>query len=182
MIPIKPNRELHPKLDPRVREKILNKRRLHGPNIPYLDKKMHYKDAELLSDVSLHSLDIVERLLANFHQGKRPDGIKTREEMLIDRIIDVCVLRIHDAMRGPQGPRGPEGKQGIKGDRGEEGPMGPQGPRGEQGPQGPEGIEGPQGPQGRPGDKGEPGKDVDYSSVEFENAVKVIVNKIINGG
>lgn len=131
----------------------------------------------LSSDVNLLSLDIVERLLAELSTGEK-SGIKTREALLVEKIVELVKAKIDESYRGPQGPRGAqgvEGPQGPKGDQGEKGDRGAQGP---QGPQGPQGIEGPQGPKGQKGDTGAKGKDADYSSVEFTNAVKKIIREV----
>ena len=40
------------------------------------------------------------------------------------------------------------------------------------------GPEGPQGPKGAKGDTGAKGKDADYTSVEFANAVKKIIREV----
>ena len=130
------------------------------------------------SDVTLHSLDIVERLLVQLSQPNT-NGLKTREEMLVDKLVDLVKAKIDESYRGPQGPRGPEGKQGPEGPRGPEGPQGPRGEKGLQGPQGPEGIEGPQGPRGLQGLQGPKGQDVDYDSMEFINAVKKIIKEVV---
>lgn len=129
------------------------------------------------SDVNLLSLDIVERLLASL---ANPDtsAIKTREELLIDKIVELVKAKIDESYRGPQGPRGPQGVQGIEGPRGPEGVKGDRGAQGVQGPQGPQGIEGPQGPKGAKGDVGPAGRDVNYESVEFTNAVKKIIREV----
>lgn len=129
------------------------------------------------SDVNLLSLDIVERLLAALTAGQST-GIKTREEMLVDKIVDLVKAKIDESYRGVQGPRGPQGVEGPKGDKGEKGDVGPRGQQGQQGPQGPQGVEGPQGPRGLKGDKGDRGTDVNYESVEFVNAVKKIIREV----
>lgn len=131
----------------------------------------------LSSDVNLLSLDIVERLLAELSTGEK-SGIKTREALLVEKIVELVKAKIDESYRGPQGPRGAqgvEGPQGLKGDQGEKGDRGAQGA---QGPQGPQGIEGPQGPKGQKGDTGAKGKDADYTSVEFTNAVKKIIREV----
>ena len=129
------------------------------------------------SDVNLLSLDIVERLLAALQAGST-SGIKTREELLVDKIVELVKAKIDELYRGPQGPRGPQGVQGPEGARGPEGVKGDRGAQGAQGPQGPQGIEGPQGPKGVKGDAGEKGKDADYTSTEFVNAVKKIIREV----
>lgn len=131
----------------------------------------------LSSDVNLLSLDIVERLLAELSTGEKT-GIKTREALLVEKIVELVKAKIDESYRGPQGPRGPQGVQGEAGPRGAEGPKGDRGAQGAQGPQGPQGIEGPQGPKGQKGDTGAKGKDADYSSVEFTNAVKKIIREV----
>lgn len=134
--------------------------------------------AAFSSDVTLHSLDIVERLLVSLTS---PDvnGLKTREEMLIDKLVEIVKAKIDESYRGPQGPRGPEGKEGPQGLQGIQGVQGIRGERGIQGPQGPEGIEGPQGPKGERGAPGPKGADVDYTSTEFINAVKKIIKEVV---
>lgn len=131
----------------------------------------------LSSDVNLLSLDIVERLLAELSAGEKT-GIKTREALLVEKIVELVKAKIDESYRGPQGPRGAQGVQGEAGPRGAEGPKGDRGAQGAQGPQGPQGIEGPQGPKGQKGDTGAKGKDADYSSVEFTNAVKKIIREV----
>lgn len=131
----------------------------------------------LSSDVNLLSLDIVERLLAELSTGEK-SGIKTREALLVEKIVELVKAKIDESYRGPQGPRGPQGVQGEAGPRGAEGPKGDRGAQGAQGPQGPQGIEGPQGPKGAKGDTGAKGKDADYTSVEFTNAVKKIIREV----
>lgn len=129
------------------------------------------------SDVNLLSLDIVERLLAALQAGSTT-GIKTREEMLVDKIVELTKAKIDEAYRGPQGPKGAQGVQGIEGPRGPEGVKGDRGAQGAQGPQGPQGIEGPQGPKGAKGDQGPAGRNCDYESTEFVNAVKKIIREV----
>lgn len=128
------------------------------------------------TDISLHSLDIVERLLAQL-ANPSPDGLKSREELLIEKIVQLVKAKIDESYRGPQGPRGAQGIEGPQGQQGAQGPAGSRGPKGEQGPQGPQGIEGPQGAKGEPGIQGPKGKDVDYASIEFTNAVKKIIRE-----
>lgn len=131
------------------------------------------------SDVNLISLDIVERLLASLTAGNT-SGIKTREELLIEKIIELVKAKIDESYRGPQGPRGPQGVQGPQGPKGDKGDQGDRGAQGVQGPQGPQGIEGPQGAKGAKGDTGAKGKDADYTSTEFVNAVKKIIREVAN--
>lgn len=131
----------------------------------------------LSSDVNLLSLDIVERLLAELSTGEK-SGIKTREALLAEKIVELVKAKIDESYRGPQGPRGAQGVEGPQGPRGAEGPKGDRGAQGAQGPQGPQGIEGPQGPKGTKGDTGAKGKDADYTSVEFTNAVKKIIREV----
>lgn len=134
-----------------------------------------------VTDVTLHSLDIVERLLVQLN-SPNSSGLKTREEMLIDKITDIVKAKIDDAYRGPQGPTGKQGVQGPEGPKGAPGDTGPQGPKGAQGPEGPQGIEGPQGPKGNQGDVGPKGKDFDPTDTAFINAVKKIVLEIVANG
>ena len=122
-----------------------------------------------VTDVTLHSLDIVERLLIQL-DSPNASGLKTREEMLIDKITDIIKAKIDDSYRGPQGPKGAHGDTG------------PQGTRGVQGPQGEQGIEGAQGPKGPQGDVGPKGKDVDYADIAFINAVKKIILEVAANG
>lgn len=131
----------------------------------------------LSSDVNLLSLDIVERLLAELSTGEK-SGIKTREALLVEKIVELVKAKIDESYRGPQGPRGAQGVEGPQGPKGDQGEKGDRGAQGAQGPQGPQGIEGPQGPKGQKGDTGAKGKDADYSSVEFTNAVKKIVREV----
>ena len=131
----------------------------------------------LSSDVNLLSLDIVERLLAELSSGEK-SGIKTREALLVEKIVELVKAKIDESYRGPQGPRGAQGVEGPQGPKGDQGEKGDRGAQGVQGPQGPQGIEGPQGPQGQKGDTGAKGKDADYSSVEFTNAVKKIIREV----
>lgn len=131
----------------------------------------------LSSDVNLLSLDIVERLLAELSSGEK-SGIKTREALLVEKIVELVKAKIDESYRGPQGPRGAQGVEGPQGSKGDQGEKGDRGAQGTQGPQGPQGIEGPQGPKGQKGDTGEKGKDADYSSVEFTNAVKKIIREV----
>lgn len=130
------------------------------------------------TDVTLHSLDIVERLLVQLSHPN-PGGLKTREEMLIDKLVEMVKIKIDESYRGPQGPRGPQGVEGPQGIPGPKGDPGERGPKGAQGPQGPEGIEGPQGPRGLQGLTGPSGKDCDYESTEFINAVKKIIKEVV---
>lgn len=129
------------------------------------------------SDVNLLSLDIVERLLAELEYGSK-SGIKTREAILVEKIVELVKAKIDESYRGPQGPKGPQGVQGPEGARGAEGPKGDRGAQGTQGPQGPQGIEGPQGPKGAKGDVGPAGRNCDYESTEFTNAVKKIIREV----
>lgn len=131
----------------------------------------------LSSDVNLLSLDIVERLLAELSTGEK-SGIKTREALLVEKIVELVKAKIDESYRGPQGPRGAQGVEGPQGPKGDQGEKGDRGAQGAQGPQGPQGIEGPQGPKGAKGDTGAKGKDADYSSVEFTNAVKKIIREV----
>lgn len=131
----------------------------------------------LSSDVNLLSLDIVERLLAELSSGEK-SGIKTREALLVEKIVELVKAKIDESYRGPQGPRGAQGVEGPQGPKGDQGEKGDRGAQGVQGPQGPQGIEGPQGPKGQKGDTGAKGKDADYSSVEFTNAVKKIIREV----
>ena len=131
----------------------------------------------LSSDVNLLSLDIVERLLAELSAGEK-SGIKTREALLVEKIVELVKAKIDESYRGPQGPRGAQGVEGPQGPKGDQGEKGDRGAQGAQGPQGPQGIEGPQGPKGTKGDTGANGKDADYSSVEFTNAVKKIIREV----
>ena len=131
----------------------------------------------LSSDVNLLSLDIVERLLAELSAGEK-SGIKTREALLVEKIVELVKAKIDESYRGPQGPRGAQGVEGPQGPKGDQGEKGDRGAQGAQGPQGPQGIEGPQGPKGQKGDTGAKGKDADYSSVEFTNAVKKIIREV----
>lgn len=131
----------------------------------------------LSSDVNLLSLDIVERLLAELSSGEK-SGIKTREALLVEKIVELVKAKIDESYRGPQGPRGAQGVEGPQGPKGDQGEKGDRGAQGVQGPQGPQGIEGPQGPKGQKGDTGPKGKDADYSSVEFTNAVKKIIREV----
>lgn len=131
----------------------------------------------LSSDVNLLSLDIVERLLAELSTGEK-SGIKTREALLVEKIVELVKAKIDESYRGPQGPRGAQGVEGPQGPKGDQGEKGDRGAQGAQGPQGPQGIEGPQGPKGTKGDAGAKGKDADYSSVEFTNAVKKIIREV----
>ena len=131
----------------------------------------------LSSDVNLLSLDIVERLLAELSTGEK-SGIKTREALLVEKIVELVKAKIDESYRGPQGPRGAQGVEGPQGPKGDQGEKGDRGAQGVQGPQGPQGIEGPQGPKGQKGDTGAKGKDADYSSVEFTNAVKKIIREV----
>ena len=131
----------------------------------------------LSSDVNLLSLDIVERLLAELSTGEK-SGIKTREALLVEKIVELVKAKIDESYRGPQGPRGAQGVEGPQGHKGDQGEKGDRGAQGAQGPQGPQGIEGPQGPKGAKGDTGAKGKDADYSSVEFTNAVKKIIREV----
>ena len=131
----------------------------------------------LSSDVNLLSLDIVERLLAELSSGEK-SGIKTREALLVEKIVELVKAKIDESYRGPQGPRGAQGVEGPQGPKGDQGEKGDRGAQGVQGPQGPQGIEGPQGPKGQKGDTGAKGKDADYSSVEFANAVKKIIREV----
>lgn len=131
----------------------------------------------LSSDVNLLSLDIVERLLAELSTGEK-SGIKTREALLVEKIVELVKAKIDESYRGPQGPRGAQGVEGPQGPKGDQGEKGDRGAQGAQGPQGPQGIEGPQGPKGTKGDTGAKGKDADYSSVEFTNAVKKIIREV----
>lgn len=131
----------------------------------------------LSSDVNLLSLDIVERLLAELSTGEK-SGIKTREALLVEKIVELVKAKIDESYRGPQGPRGAQGVEGPQGPKGDQGEKGDRGAQGAQGPQGPQGIEGPQGPKGIKGDTGAKGKDADYSSVEFTNAVKKIIREV----
>ena len=131
----------------------------------------------LSSDVNLLSLDIVERLLAELSAGEK-SGIKTREALLVEKIVELVKAKIDESYRGPQGPRGAQGVEGPQGPKGDQGEKGDRGAQGAQGPQGPQGIEGPQGPKGAKGDTGAKGKDADYSSVEFTNAVKKIIREV----
>lgn len=133
--------------------------------------------ATTTSDVNVLSLDIVERLLASLTAGST-SAIKTREELLIDKIVELVKAKIDESYRGPQGPRGPQGVQGIQGPKGDQGDVGPRGAQGVQGPIGPQGVEGPQGPKGAKGDKGEKGESVDYTSTAFTNAVKKIIREV----
>lgn len=131
----------------------------------------------LSSDVNLLSLDIVERLLAELSTGEK-SGIKTREALLVEKIVELVKAKIDESYRGPQGPRGAQGVEGPQGPKGDQGEKGDRGAQGAQGPQGPQGIEGPQGPKGTKGDTGAKGKDADYTSVEFTNAVKKIIREV----
>ena len=131
----------------------------------------------LSSDVNLLSLDIVERLLAELSSGEK-SGIKTREALLVEKIVELVKAKIDESYRGPQGPRGAQGVEGPQGPKGDQGEKGDRGAQGVQGPQGPQGIEGPQGSKGQKGDTGAKGKDADYSSVEFANAVKKIIREV----
>lgn len=131
----------------------------------------------LSSDVNLLSLDIVERLLAELSTGEK-SGIKTREALLVEKIVELVKAKIDESYRGSQGPRGAQGVEGPQGPKGDQGEKGDRGAQGAQGPQGPQGIEGPQGPKGTKGDTGAKGKDADYSSVEFTNAVKKIIREV----
>lgn len=131
----------------------------------------------LSSDVNLLSLDIVERLLAELSTGEK-SGIKTREALLVEKIVELVKAKIDESYRGPQGPRGAQGVEGPQGPKGDQGEKGDRGAQGAQGPQGPQGIEGPQGPKGTKGDTGAKGKDADYTSVEFINAVKKIIREV----
>ena len=131
----------------------------------------------LSSDVNLLSLDIVERLLAELSTGEK-SSIKTREALLVEKIVELVKAKIDESYRGPQGPRGAQGVEGPQGPKGDQGEKGDRGAQGVQGPQGPQGIEGPQGPKGQKGDIGAKGKDADYSSVEFTNAVKKIIREV----
>lgn len=131
------------------------------------------------SDVSLVSLDIVERLLAALSSNST-SGIKTREELLVDKIVELTKAKIDESYRGPQGARGPQGFEGPQGKQGDIGPEGKRGPQGNQGPIGPQGVEGPQGAKGAKGDQGPKGQDVDYESVAFTNAVKKIIREVAN--
>ena len=67
-----------------------------------------------VTDVTLHSLDIVERLLIQLNQPNS-EGLKTREEMLIEKITEIVKQKIDDSFRGPQGPQGPQGDPGVRG-------------------------------------------------------------------
>ena len=134
-----------------------------------------------VTDVTLHSLDIVERLLIQL-DSPNASGLKTREEMLIDKITDIIKAKIDDSYRGPQGPKGAQGVEGPQGPKGAQGDTGPQGTRGVQGPQGEQGVEGPQGPKGPQGDVGPKGKDVDYADIAFINAVKKIILEVAANG
>lgn len=134
-----------------------------------------------VTDVTLHSLDIVERLLIQLNQPNS-EGLKTREEMLIEKITEIVKQKIDDSFRGPQGPQGPQGQQGETGLKGPVGDLGPVGSRGQQGPQGPEGIEGPQGPRGLEGMQGIKGKDANYEDIAFQNAVTKIVLEVLAKG
>ena len=134
-------------------------------------------DNVMSSDVNLLSLDIVERLLAALSAGST-SGIKTREELLVDKIVELVKAKIDESYRGPQGPRGPQGVQGPVGPKGDKGDQGDRGAQGVQGPQGPQGIEGPQGAKGAKGDTGPAGKNADYTSQEFINAVKKIIREV----
>lgn len=131
----------------------------------------------LSSDVNLLSLDIVERLLAELSTSEK-SGIKTREALLVEKIVELVKAKIDESYRGPQGPRGAQGVEGPQGPKGDQGEKGDRGAQGAQGPQGPQGIEGPQGPKGQKGDTGAKGKDADYTSVEFTNAVKKIIREV----
>ena len=131
----------------------------------------------LSSDVNLLSLDIVERLLAELSTGEK-SGIKTREALLVEKIVELVKAKIDESYRGPQGPRGAQGVEGPQGPKGDQGEKGDRGAQGVQGPQGPQGVEGPQGPKGTKGDTGAKGKDADYTSVEFTNAVKKIIREV----
>lgn len=134
-------------------------------------------DNVMSSDVNLLSLDIVERLLAALSAGSK-SGIKTREELLVDKIVELVKAKIDESYRGPQGPRGPQGVQGPVGPKGDKGDKGDRGAQGVQGPQGPQGIEGPQGAKGAKGDTGPAGRDANYESTEFINAVKKIIRDV----
>lgn len=129
------------------------------------------------SDINLLSLDIVERLLASL-ANPSTSAIKTREELLVDKIVELVKAKVDESYRGPQGPRGPQGAQGEPGPRGPEGAKGDRGAQGAQGPIGPQGVEGPQGPRGLKGEVGPKGRDVDYASTEFKNAVKAIIREV----
>lgn len=129
------------------------------------------------TDVTLHSLDIVERLLVQLNNPTSGD-LKTREEMLVDKLVELTKAKIDDAYRGPQGPKGEQGVQGPVGLQGPQGVQGIRGEKGAQGPQGPQGIEGPQGPKGDRGATGPAGKSVNYSDPEFINAVKAIIREV----
>ncbi len=131
----------------------------------------------LSSDVNLLSLDIVERLLAELSTGEK-SGIKTREALLVEKMVELVKAKIDESYRGPQGPRGAQGVEGPQGPKGDQGEKGDRGAQGAQGPQGPQGIEGPQGPKGAKGDTGAKGKDADYTSTEFVNAVKKIIREV----
>lgn len=131
-----------------------------------------------VQDVTLHSLDVVERLLVQL-SNPSTTGLKTREELLIEKLVEMVKAKIDESYRGPQGPRGPEGKEGPIGLQGPQGVQGIRGERGLQGPQGPEGIEGPQGPKGDRGEPGPKGEDVNYESPEFVNAVKKIIKEVV---
>lgn len=129
------------------------------------------------NDVALHSLDIVERLLVQLNNPSASD-LKTREEMLVDKLVELVKAKVDESYRGPQGPKGCEGVQGPVGLQGPQGVQGIRGEKGQQGPAGPQGIEGPQGPKGDRGEVGPAGKSVDYSSEEFKNAVKAIIREV----
>lgn len=142
------------------------------------------KDTEIAAnafatDVTLHSLDIVERLLISLSENKTSD-LKTREEMLVDKLVELVKVKIDESYRGPQGPKGAQGVEGPRGPQGEQGVPGIRGERGVQGPQGEQGIEGPQGPKGATGAVGPAGRNVDYESDEFKNAVKKVVKEVVN--
>ena len=132
------------------------------------------------SDVALHSLDIVERLLVQLNNPSASD-LKTREEMLVDKLVELVKAKVDESYRGPQGPKGQEGVQGPVGLQGPQGVQGIRGEKGVQGPAGPQGIEGPQGPKGDIGATGPAGKAVDYASVEFKDAVKAIIREVAEG-
>lgn len=129
------------------------------------------------NDVALHSLDIVERLLVQLNNPSCSD-LKTREEMLVDKLVELVKAKVDESYRGPQGPKGKEGVQGPVGLQGPQGVQGIRGEKGVQGPVGEQGIEGPQGPKGDRGEQGPAGKSVDYSSEEFKNAVKAIIREV----
>lgn len=131
------------------------------------------------ADITLHSLDIVERLLASLGKPATDSVVKTREQLLVEKLVDLVKAKIDESYRGPQGPKGEQGVQGAEGPKGEQGVQGPQGRTGAQGPQGPQGIEGPQGPRGLTGERGADGV-VDFASRAFEDAVKRIIREVAN--